>query len=164
MDSEDDELSPKIVIRQKRKRTLAQLTREVDEKLAEPKKKSVPAPVHKHTQPAQMVVDNFDTLRLEENLGSSDPVELSMFRLFLYSVVYGQHDVFEHPKKAWFEQVLEHLSQVKEQSYNYEEKFVKEGQTTVKEVKADDARYIKHETTAIEVPPFILKRIGVGLE
>lgn len=127
---------------------------------------------------AQMIIDNFDTLRLYENLKiEPSSMKYVQFRLFVYSILYRQMSFFkidERDKKQFIE-VFNNLSQVKEFDHNYEDKFVRGGHASeTKVIKVDDEKLKKAIEAGLpvinrtmhplemKISKSILKSLGIG--
>lgn len=113
---------------------------------------------------AQMIIDNFDTLRIYENL-SIEPssVKYAQFRLFIYSILYSQVKFFkiDDRDKTQFIEMFNNLSQVKEFDNNYEDKFVRGGYSRkIQAIKVDDEKLQK----AIEAGLLVINRTMHPLE
>lgn len=126
---------------------------------------------------AKMIVENFESLRLYENLGV-EPASFKVvqFRLFVYSILYNQMRFFaiDDADKAKFIEIFNVLSQVREFDHNYEDKFVRGGHSgNSQPVKVDDDAIQKAieagipiinrtvETLKTKISKGILKSLGI---
>lgn len=136
--------------------------RSMDQKLQEPRF-ALPLP-SKDEEKLQgedlcrLILDNFASLRLEEEFHSA--LTTLQFRLYLYSVLYGQEKHFQAPAEVLllFTAKLEQLGQIRELSYNHDSKFVGPSHSVAKERPVRDG---SRTITSVKIPPVIRKRLHI---
>lgn len=106
----------------------------------------------------RLILDNFASLRLEEDLGGEQTS--FRFRLYLYAVLHGQEQHFDAPTGLLrvFRAKLEQLSNVSELSYNHDAKFVVPNHhAPVQKPLLDGSRTV----VSIEIPSVVRKRLNI---
>lgn len=105
-----------------------------------------------------MILDNFDKLKLYENLNTDSGNLLTKFRLYIYAIKYNQekYQPLTIEERKLFIKVFNKLSQVKEFDYNHESKFVKGGENVM---RSETSEY-KRRVEPIKIPKRIMKLLG----
>lgn len=145
----------------------------IEQKLTQPKSKRrdqesreiIREPVNKNKKGAiKLILNNFASLKLQEDFitYSNPQIQLLLFRLFLYAALNDQEKFFLEAARDtvdtdYFMERLEALTKIKELNYNFELRFTKHGTVASKKKTIEATRV----TQKIEVPPLVLKRLGI---
>ncbi|CCE86093.1 Piso0_005743 [Millerozyma farinosa CBS 7064] len=108
-----------------------------------------------------LILDNFETLNIEEFFETNTNTHITLFRLFVYASYHNQAKNFAQASEGdlhivHYKEVLRKLMNVRELDYNLDDKFTKNGY-----IEQDNTFVECRQVKSIEIPSLVLKRLDI---
>ncbi|CCE87200.1 Piso0_005743 [Millerozyma farinosa CBS 7064] len=108
-----------------------------------------------------LILENFETLNIEDFFETNTITHTTLFRLFVYASYHNQAEYFARAMKdnlhiVHYKEVLRKLMHVRELDFNLKDKFTKDGY-----IEHDDTCVECRKAESIEIPSIVLKRLDV---
>lgn len=108
-----------------------------------------------------LILENFETLNIEDFFETNTNTHITLFRLFIYALYHNQAEYFARALKenlhiVHYKEVLKKLMHVRELDYNLNDKFTKDGY-----IEHDDTCAECRKVESIEIPSLVLKRLDI---
>lgn len=109
-----------------------------------------------------LILENFETLNIEDFFETNTNTHINLFRLFVYALYHDQDEYFaraleDNLRIVHYKETLRKLMHVRELDYNLNNKFTKDVF-----IEHDDRGGECRKFESIEIPSLVLKRLDIG--